>query len=52
VEYESVWLIGKAGERQVKAIHAALPAEWRPKVEVLLPKLDQKRVHREVWGVI
>jgi len=52
VEYESVWLIGKAGERQVKAIYAALAAEWRPKVEVLLPKLDQKRVHREVWGVI
>ncbi|KAH7033290.1 uncharacterized protein B0I36DRAFT_107159 [Microdochium trichocladiopsis] len=52
LDYESVWLIGKAGERQINGIYAALPPEWRPKVEVLLPRLNQMRVRREVWGVI
>lgn len=31
--YESMWMIGKTGTRQVKAIYNALPAEWRHKLD-------------------
>ena len=28
-QVRSVWWIGKSGEREIRAIHQALPEEWR-----------------------
>lgn len=35
LRYEDIWLIGKAGERQIRGIRMNLPPEWRHKLDGL-----------------
>ncbi len=36
--YERVWMVGKTGANQVRAIYAALQPEWREKLDPLMDK--------------
>lgn len=44
LNYEDVWLIGRAGEWQIRCIHKNLPVEWGCKLDGLFAKFK----HREV----
>lgn len=38
INYEDFWIIGKAGERQIRGIHKTLPLEWNYKLDSLFAK--------------
>lgn len=38
IEYEHFWVIGNAGERQIRGIHKTLPLEWSSKLDGLFSK--------------
>lgn len=38
LEYENIWIIGKAGEKQIRGIHKNLPLEWTSKLDGLFAK--------------
>ncbi|KAI1199518.1 hypothetical protein F5X97DRAFT_117190 [Nemania serpens] len=44
INYEDVWLIGRAGEWQIRCIHKNLPVEWGCKLDGLFSKFK----HREI----
>ncbi|KAI0024350.1 hypothetical protein F4780DRAFT_725173 [Xylariomycetidae sp. FL0641] len=44
LHYEHVWILGKAGEWQIRCIHSNLPDEWRPKVDGLFSKFQKPDV--------
>ncbi|KAI2623313.1 hypothetical protein GGR54DRAFT_47358 [Hypoxylon sp. NC1633] len=41
LEYEHVWLIGRAGEWQIRGIHKVLPLEWCCKLDCLFARFKQ-----------
>lgn len=41
LDYEHVWIIGKAGERQIRGIQKSLPLAWSSKLDGLFGKLDR-----------
>ncbi|KAI0422169.1 hypothetical protein F5X98DRAFT_327087 [Xylaria grammica] len=45
LDYDNIWLIGRAGEWQIRCIHKNLPVEWSCKLDSLFAKFK----HRETW---
>ncbi|KAI2643674.1 hypothetical protein GGS21DRAFT_497604 [Xylaria nigripes] len=46
LDFEDVWLFGRAGEWQIRCIYKALPVEWTCKLDCLFAKFR----HREARG--
>ncbi|KAK8017435.1 hypothetical protein PG993_013761, partial [Apiospora rasikravindrae] len=42
LDYEHIWIIGKAGERQIRGIRNSLPPAWSSKLDGLFGKLKGK----------
>ncbi|KAI0012868.1 hypothetical protein F4779DRAFT_567203 [Xylariaceae sp. FL0662B] len=47
LNYEHIWLIGKAGEGQIRGIYENLPLEWRCKLQGLFAKFKQPEVNHK-----
>lgn len=41
VRYEHIWMVGKAGEMQVRGIYKIIPSEWKPKLDGLFKIFNQ-----------
>lgn len=46
IDYEHIWLIGKAGEWQIRGVYKALPIEWSYKLDGLFSKFKQPEAGR------
>lgn len=46
LNYQHVWMIGRAGELQIRGIHKILPIEWSYKLDDLFAKFKQPAVSR------
>ncbi|OTB05832.1 hypothetical protein M426DRAFT_319513 [Hypoxylon sp. CI-4A] len=44
LNYEHVWMIGQAGEKQIKGIYKVLPLEWARKLEPLFAKFKKPEI--------
>lgn len=42
LDYDHIWIIGKAGERQIRGIHKSLPLAWSSKLDGLFAKLGKR----------
>ncbi|KAK8066963.1 hypothetical protein PG997_013710 [Apiospora hydei] len=51
LDYEHVWIIGKAGERQIRGIRNSLPPAWRGKLDGLVGRLKGKGKEGRAGGV-
>ncbi|KAI0840237.1 hypothetical protein F5Y06DRAFT_263997 [Hypoxylon sp. FL0890] len=45
LNYEHIWMIGKAGELQIRGIYKVLPIEWNYKLDGLFARFKQPEVH-------
>ncbi|KAK7965938.1 uncharacterized protein PG986_000215 [Apiospora aurea] len=50
LDYEHVWIIGQAGERQIRGIRNSLPPAWRGKLDGLVGRLKGKGKGKEEEG--
>ncbi|KAK8030488.1 hypothetical protein PG990_000222, partial [Apiospora arundinis] len=50
LDYEHIWIIGKAGERQVRGIQKSLPLAWSSKLDGLFGKLKSGGLLRQDGG--
>ncbi|KAI1452944.1 hypothetical protein F4805DRAFT_470482 [Annulohypoxylon moriforme] len=41
VRYEHIWMVGKAGEMQIRGIYKIMPSEWKPKLDSLFLIINQ-----------
>ncbi len=46
LNYDDVWIIGRAGEWQIRCIHKNLPVEWSCKLDGLFAKFKHREVRR------
>ncbi|KAI3334292.1 hypothetical protein F4824DRAFT_468350 [Ustulina deusta] len=46
LSYDDVWIIGRAGEWQIRCIHKNLPVEWSCKLDGLFAKFKHREVRR------
>ncbi|KAI1824673.1 hypothetical protein F4861DRAFT_249484 [Xylaria intraflava] len=44
IDYEHVWIIGRAGEWQIRCIYKNLPVEWSCKLDGLFAKFKQREI--------
>ncbi|KAI0201288.1 hypothetical protein F4808DRAFT_133261 [Astrocystis sublimbata] len=49
IDYEDVWLFGRAGEWQIRCIYKHLPVEWSCKLDGLFSKFKQRDWERQHW---
>ena len=57
LEIEHFWVIGKAGERQIRGIRQNLPVEWSSKLDELFtrfktPELGSKTTTPQTYGCL
>ncbi|OTA61100.1 hypothetical protein K449DRAFT_383163 [Hypoxylon sp. EC38] len=45
LDYEHIWMVGKAGEMQIRGIYKALPIEWSCKLDGLFARFKQPEVN-------
>ncbi|KAI1342246.1 hypothetical protein F5Y15DRAFT_335587 [Xylariaceae sp. FL0016] len=45
LDHEDVWILGKAGEWQIRSIHKNLPIEWSSKLDGLFARFKQPEIH-------
>ncbi|KAI1863778.1 hypothetical protein JX265_003914 [Neoarthrinium moseri] len=50
LEMEHIWMIGKAGERQIRGIHKNLPMEWCYKLDGLFQKFKKPEQSPRPFG--
>ncbi|KAI2473723.1 hypothetical protein F4781DRAFT_800 [Annulohypoxylon bovei var. microspora] len=41
VRYEHIWMVGRAGELQIKGIYKIMPSEWKPKLDSLFTTFNK-----------
>ncbi|KAJ2979904.1 hypothetical protein NUW58_g7084 [Xylaria curta] len=46
LEFEDIWLFGRAGEWQIRCIHKNLPVEWSCKLDGLFAKFKSRETQR------
>ncbi|KAI1377403.1 hypothetical protein F4677DRAFT_416277 [Hypoxylon crocopeplum] len=46
LDYEHIWMIGRAGEWQIRGLHKVLPIEWSYKLDGLFARFKQPEVGR------
>ncbi|KAI1410935.1 hypothetical protein F5Y13DRAFT_181029 [Hypoxylon sp. FL1857] len=47
LDYEHIWMIGKAGELQIRGIYKVLPIEWSYKLDSLFARFKQPEAGRQ-----
>ncbi|KAI1284532.1 hypothetical protein F5Y07DRAFT_6443 [Xylaria sp. FL0933] len=46
IDFENVWIIGRAGEWQIRCIYKNLPVEWSCKLDCLFEKFNHRETRR------